>query len=50
MFFMHMNYDGLASGDVRVDNEEVLRKLETFGARIERLGAFAEVAAWSKDN
>ncbi len=49
-FFMHVSYDGLATGDARVDNEEVRRKFETFGARVERLGAYDEVAAWSEDS
>jgi hypothetical protein len=49
-FFMHVNYAGLATGKLRVDKEEVQSKFETFGARIEHIGAFDEVAAWFENN
>jgi hypothetical protein len=48
-FFMHIKFDGLATGKLRVDKEEVQRKFETFGTRMEYLGVFDEVAAWSEE-
>ena len=50
-FFMHVSYNGLATGDVRVDNEEVRQKFEAlYGAHVKRLGTYNEVAAWSENN
>ena len=50
-FFMHVYYDGLASGAPVVDDDDVKHKFESlYGAHVQRLGAFTEVAAWSKDN
>lgn len=46
-FFLHVGWSGLSGrGDARVADEEVLRKFESFSARIERLGSYREVAAW----
>jgi hypothetical protein len=50
-FFMHVDYDGLASGAPVVDNEEVQRKFDSlYGAHVKRLGAHTEVAAWSEES
>jgi hypothetical protein len=49
-FHMHINFGGLATGKLRIENEEVQRKFETFGARVEHLGTYGEVAAWSDEN
>ena len=45
-FFMDVRYDGLASGDAIVDDEEIQRKFESFDAHIERLDAYYEVVVW----
>ena len=45
-FFWHVGWSGLATGDVRLDDETVAGKLESFKARIKRLGFYSEVAAW----
>jgi hypothetical protein len=46
-FFLHVGWSGLSGrGSLNVDNEEVLRKFESFGARLEFVGAYTEVAAW----
>ncbi len=45
-FFMHAGWSGLAGDRVGVDDAEVRRKFESFGARVERLGAYREVAIW----
>jgi hypothetical protein len=49
-FFLHVGWGGLAMGGVRLDDEEVTRKLESFKARITRIGPFVEVAAWAKND
>jgi len=46
VFFWHVGWSGLSSGDVRVDDEEVLSKFKSFGARVKRIGFYREVAAW----
>jgi hypothetical protein len=48
-FLMQVSFDGLASGGARVDDEEIQRKFDSFGARLERLGAYATVAVWSEE-
>ena len=45
-FFWHVGWSGLATGGDRLDDETVARKLESFKARIKRLGFYSEVAAW----
>jgi hypothetical protein len=45
-FFWHIGWSGLAAGDVRLDDETVAGKLESFKASIKRLGFYSEVAAW----
>jgi hypothetical protein len=45
-FFLHVGWSGLATGDVRLDDETVAGKLESFKARIKRLGFYSDVAAW----
>ncbi len=45
-FSWHVGWSGLATGDVRLDDETVARKLELFKARIKRRGFYSEVAAW----
>jgi hypothetical protein len=47
-FFWHVGWSGVATGDVRLDDETVARKLESFKTRIKRLGFYSEVAAWHK--
>ena len=47
-FFWHVGWDGLPSGEARVDDETVAHKLESFKARIKRLGFYSEIAAWHK--
>jgi hypothetical protein len=45
-FLMFVSFGGLATGDARIDDPEVQRKFDAFGARNERLGAYEEVAVW----
>jgi hypothetical protein len=45
-FFLHVAWSGLRSGGIRIDDEAVPKKFESFKARIKRLGAYAEAAAW----
>ena len=45
-FYWHVGWSGLSTGDVQVVDEEVLRKLEFFGARIKRVGFYHEVSVW----
>ena len=50
-FLMLVKYAGMATGNVNVDNEEVRQKFEAlYGAHVERLGAYNQVAAWSENN
>jgi hypothetical protein len=49
-FFWHAGWSGLATGDVRLDDETVAAKLESFKARIKHLGFYSEVAVWTKNN
>jgi len=49
-FFWHVGWSGLATGDVRLDDETVAAKLESFKARIKHLGFYSEVAVWTKNN
>jgi hypothetical protein len=48
-FLMQVSFDGLASGGARVDDEEIQRKFDSFGARVEHLGAYARVAVWPEE-
>jgi hypothetical protein len=45
-FFWLVGWSGLSSGEPRVDDEKVLSKFKSFGARTRRIGSYAEVAAW----
>jgi len=47
-FFMHVTFDGLAQGRAIVD-EEIQRKFDSFGTRVERLGAYEKVAVWREE-
>jgi hypothetical protein len=49
-FLLLVNFDGLATGDIRIDDAEVQGKFEGFGVRIDRLGAYDEVAAWQAES
>ena len=49
-FFWHIGWSGLAMSGDRLDDETVARKLESFKARIKRLGFCSEVAAWHKED
>jgi hypothetical protein len=49
-FLWHVGWSGLSSGDARIDDNDVQRKFNAFGARIKRLGVFGEVAAWQTDD
>jgi hypothetical protein len=46
-FLLQVGFNGLATGGVRVDDEEVQRKFESFGASIEKRRAYDEVAVWA---
>lgn len=45
-FFWHVGWSGLSSGKAHVDDEDVDRKFEAFGAVVERLGSYEQVASW----
>ncbi len=45
-FLLHVRWNGLAMGDVRLDNEAVASKFDSFKARMKRIGSFVEVAKW----
>lgn len=45
-FLLHVGWSGLAMGGIRIDKPSAIRKFESFGARLSRLGAYAEVATW----
>lgn len=47
-FLMQVSFDGLASGGATVD-DEIQRKFDSFGARVEHLGAYATVAVWPEE-
>jgi hypothetical protein len=48
-FFLQAGYNGLATGDIRIDDEAVAAKFKGFGAKLKRLGFFKEIAAWNED-
>jgi hypothetical protein len=41
-FMIHLGFDGLASGGLRIDDEDAQRDFDAYGAPLERLGAFGE--------
>ncbi len=49
VFLMYVSFAGLASGDARVDDEEIQRRFDSYGARVERLGAYETVAVWPEE-
>ncbi len=49
-FFWHIGWSGLSSGSPHVGDEEVLHKFDSFGASVNRIGFYTEVAAWPEDN
>lgn len=50
-FLLQVHYNGLATGEVHLDDEDVKQKFEGLYAKhVERLGTYNEVAAWSEDN
>ncbi len=48
-FFLHVGWSGLRSGGIRIDDEAVTKKFESFKARIKRIGSYAEAAIWHHD-
>jgi len=48
-FLVHMGFDGLAIGQLRVDDDEVQAAFDAFGAPLNRLGAFHERVVWAED-
>ena len=48
-FLMHVSFDGSATGDTRVDDEEVQHRFEFYSQHFERLGAYEKVAVWPED-
>jgi hypothetical protein len=49
-FFWHVGWSGLAMGDVRLDDETVTGKLESFKADVKRIGSHGEVVAWTEND
>ncbi|MCM3901532.1 MAG: hypothetical protein ND866_07480 [Pyrinomonadaceae bacterium] len=45
-FYWHVGWSGLASGEARVDDEDVVRKFKAFKAKVKRVGFCKEVVAW----
>jgi hypothetical protein len=48
-FLVHLGFDGLPIGQLRVDDQEVQAAFEAFGATLNRLGAFDERVVWPED-
>jgi hypothetical protein len=46
---VHLGFDGLPIGQLRVDDQEVQAAFEAFGATLNRLGAFDERVVWPED-
>ena len=44
-FVWHVGWNGQPTGKVSVDDEEVIRKFQSFKARVKRIGSYMEVAA-----
>ena len=44
-FFWHVGWSGQPTGKVLVDDEELIRKFQSFKARVKRIGFYMEVAA-----
>jgi hypothetical protein len=44
-FFWHVGWSGQPTGKVLVDDEEVIRRFQSFKARVKRIGSYMEVAA-----
>jgi hypothetical protein len=42
-FLLHVDFVGAAAGGVRMNDEEVTKEFEAFGAALEHLGAYREV-------
>lgn len=47
-FFLHVGWSGLRTGEVRLDDETVVRKLEAFMAAVKHIGYYEEVATWDE--
>jgi hypothetical protein len=44
--YLLVDFDGLAIGQIRVDDESVVEEMEKLGAVLTRLGAFDESDVW----
>lgn len=49
-FFWHVGWSGLSMGGAGVDDEAVTLKLESFKARIKRIGSYEQKAAWNEND
>jgi hypothetical protein len=45
-FMVIMDFSGLATGQLRVDDDDVQRDFEAFGAPLQRVGVFSQRAVW----
>jgi hypothetical protein len=47
-FFLHIGWDGMDMSDKipRIDDENVQRRFESFGAAVTRVGHYTNVATW----
>jgi hypothetical protein len=48
-FLVHVGFDGLPIGQIRVDDDEVQAAFDAFGATLTRIGAFDERLVWAGD-
>jgi hypothetical protein len=48
-FLVVMDFSGLSTGKLQVDDEQVVSAFEAFGAPLERVGAFSEKGVWPED-
>jgi hypothetical protein len=49
-FFVHMGYSGYAAVGLILDDDEVQKAFDAFGATLDRLGAFDRRAVWPKQS
>jgi hypothetical protein len=49
-FAWHVGWSGQPTGEVHVDDREIVRKFNAFKPDLKRIGSYREVAAWHKDD
>lgn len=46
LFYLLIDFDGLAGGQLRVDDDSAQQELEKFGAVLTHVGVFDEIDVW----